>query len=496
MATRSLTQGLVPLPAYVASLAPSNLADAARLAAEVPPEANAIEYRLDLSHGPIPPERLMALDARPAIVTYRTRAEGGEFDGSIAEYRRLALEAYGAGATVDVEHASGLLEESGLFQDRRRVIASHHAPFGLPEDWKGRLEAMRGTQARAVKLVVGAADLAASFRAAQIQREERDRASVFPMGPASAPGRILAALFGSPLVYGPVETPTASGQVPLAELFSIYRVQEPRAVEALFGIIGADVGGSLSPMLHNALFASRGLPFLYLPLPVSDFRRAQPFELLFDPPFRGYSVTHPWKVAAAAAAVPSQDVRDTGAANTLYLDRGRWRAENTDVDGIFDPLADHETGEGRTAVVLGAGGVARAAVVACRRLGYEVTIAARRGDAADRLAEAFHVDSVAWEDAGKTESDLYVNATSLGVHENDPPAVPAEALAHRPLVFDCVYRKDGSPTATVRAARAALCPVVEGIRMFASQAVRQARLFGVVDAREEEVSRILSEGGP
>jgi 3-dehydroquinate dehydratase/shikimate dehydrogenase len=489
-----LSERILSLPAYVASVAPRDLADAARLAGAAPPEANAIEYRLDLSRADIPAERLLALDGRPAIVTYRTRSEGGEFDGAPDDYRRLAAKAYAAGATVDVEHASGLLDDPGVFPDRSRVIVSHHAPFGLPEDWRDRLEAMRGTRARAAKLVVGAAELAPSLQAAQIQRAAGNGTAIFPMGPASAPGRILAALFGSCLVYGPVEAPTAAGQVPLSELLGVYRVHEERPIEALFGILGTDVSGSLSPMLHNALFGSRQLPFLYLPLPVSDFRRAHPLALESDPPFRGFSVTHPWKVAAASAAVPSPDVRDTGAANTLHRRRDRWRAENTDVDGIFDPLADHETGEGRTAVILGAGGVARAAVVACRRLGYEVTVAARRGGEADRLGEALRVDSVAWEDVGATEADLYVNATPLGAREDDPPAVPAEALEHRPLVFDCVYRKDGSPTATVRAARAALCPVVEGIRMFAAQAVRQARLFGVSDARDDEVSRILAGG--
>jgi 3-dehydroquinate dehydratase/shikimate dehydrogenase len=480
----------------VASVAPRDLADAARLAAAAPAAASAIEYRLDLSRAGIATERLLGIDPRPAIVTYRTRAEGGEFDGSVEEYRRLTGEAYAAGATVDVEHASGLLDDPGAFPDRRRVLVSHHAPFGLPEDWRERLAAMRATRARAAKLVVGAAELAPSLHVAQLQRAAGNGAAIFPMGPASAPGRILSALFGSSLVYGPVEAPTATGQVPLAELLDVYRVQEKRPIEALFGILGTDVGGSLSPMLHNALFGSRELPLLYLPLPVSDFRRAHPLELESDPPFRGFSVTHPWKVAAAAIAVPSQDVRETGAANTLHRERGRWRADNTDVDGIFDPLADHETGEGRTAVVLGAGGVARAAVVACRRLGYEVTVAARRGDEADRMADDLRIDSVAWDDVGQTEADLYVNATPLGARPEDPPAVPAKSLEHRPLVFDCVYRKDGSPTATVRAALAALCPVVEGIRMFAAQGVRQARLFGVADARDDEVWRILAGERP
>ncbi len=161
------------------------------------------------------------------------------------------------------------------------------------------------------------------------------------------------------------------------------------------------------------------------------------------------------------------------------------------MDGIFDPLADHDTGEGRTAVVLGAGGAARAAVVAARKLGYEVLVASRKDEQADALASELHVDSLAWDDVAASEADLYLNATPIGASDEDGSAVPAGALANRPLVFDCVYRRDGSQTPTIRAARAARCAVVEGIQMFAAQAVRQARLFGVEGVTPEEITAVL-----
>ena len=488
-----LDQRVLRIPAHVASLAPRGLADARRLVSLVPARATAIEYRLDLAKEALPASALLAMDARPAIVTCRTAREGGGFVGSAEEYRRIVAAAYDAGATVDVEHSSGLLARAEDFPERGRVVVSRHAPFGLPEDWEGLLAAMRATGARAVKLVAGAADLPASLAIAAIQKRQTDPAvSVFPMGPASAPGRVLSALFGGALVYGSVERGTAPGQVALAELLETYETARSRPIEALFGIVGTDVSASLSPFLHNALFRSRGLPFLYLPLPVADFDRSKPQELEFDPPFRGFSVTRPWKERAAATAVPSEDVRATGAANTLVLSRGRWRAENTDVDGVFDPLADHDTGEGRSAVILGAGGAARAAVVAARKLGYEVMVASRRDERAEALAKELGVDSLAWGDVAKSEADLYFNATPTGSRDEDPSAVPEEVLEYRPLVFDSVYRSDLAPTSTVRAARAAGCPVIEGVRMFAAQALRQARLFGAEEATLEEVTRLLA----
>lgn len=480
----------------MASIAPRDLADGRRLAALAPARANAIEYRLDLCQEAIPLTPLLDLDPRPAIVTWRTAAEGGHFTGSSEEYRRLVAGAYAAGATVDVEQSRGLLDDAAMLPDRRRVVVSHHAPFALPEGWEPLLSAMRAQGARAVKLVCGAADLPASLKLAAIQRRQTDPSvAVFPMGPAAPPGRILCALAGASLVYGPVDRQTAPGQVPLDDLFDVYQADRARAIDALFGIVGADVSGSLSPFLYNALFRSRDLPWLYLPLPVGDFTRAGLPDLAFDAVFRGFSVTNPWKRAAAAAGAPSPDVAQTRAANTLVFDGGGWRADNTDVDGIFDPLADHDTGEGRTAVVMGAGGAARAAVVAARRIGYEVLVAARRDDRADALAEELGVDSLAWSDVAESEADLYLNATPAGGRDGDSSAVPEAVLAHRPLVFDTVYRRDGAPTATVLAARAAKCPVVEGLQMFAAQAVRQALLFGVEGVTPEEVAGILRQAG-
>jgi 3-dehydroquinate dehydratase / shikimate dehydrogenase len=481
------------LPAHVASIAPRDLADAKELLSRVPARASAVEYRLDGSVEAIPAAAFLALDPRPAIVTWRTVREGGHFDGSAEEYRRVVLGAYAAGAIVDVEHGSGLATDPGLV-DRRRVIVSAHFPFGLPADWEARLAAMRQTGSLAVKLVAGAAHVASSLAVAEIARRQADgKTAIFPMGPASTPGRILAALFGSALVYGSVGQPTAAGQPLLAGLLDIYATDRPRRPDAIFGIVAVDPAGSLSPVVHNALFRSRRLSHLYLPFPVSDFDREPPHETLFDPPLRGFSVTRPWKVAAAQVGLAGEDVRATGAANTLVRDRRGWRAENTDVDGIFDPLADHDTGEGRSAVILGTGGVARAAIVAAKRLGYEVAVAGRRDSEADALAASFGVDSIAWAGIAETEADLYVNATPVGWQPDDPPAVPVRVLGERPLVFDCVYRRDGEETATIRSARAAGCRAVDGLEMFAVQAAAQARLFGVEGVTREEIGRILGE---
>src|SRR5262249_44306076 len=259
-----LSERIIPRPAFIASLAPRDISEARRLMSLVPAKASAIEYRLDLADGPIAGSSPLELDPRPVILTLRTAAEGGHFRGDPSEYRRRVTEAYTAGATVDVEQSSGLLDDASVFPNRERVIVSFHSPFSLPEDWERRLEKMLATPARAVKFVAGAADLPTALRVAEIQQRHRDTSvAVFPMGPASPPGRVLSALSGASLIYGPVDAATAPGQVPLTDLFRVYAVDEPREISALFGIVGQEVSGSLSPLVHNAVFRARGLPHLY-----------------------------------------------------------------------------------------------------------------------------------------------------------------------------------------------------------------------------------------
>ena len=284
---------------------------------------------MDLAQSPIPAAALASLDPRPVILTWRSLAEGGSFSGSAEEYRRFVDEAYASGATVDVEHARGLLGDRDAFPERERVVVSLHSPFSLPSDWEARLSSMRSAGAHAVKLVAGAADLAGGLRIAELQKGQGESVAIFPMGPASAPGRVLSALFGAALVYGPVERETAAGQIAIGDLLSIYEVHRPRTIEALFGVIAGSTARSLSPLLHNTLFRERDLPYLYLPLQVADFERERPHEIQFDPPFRGFAVTQPWKLAAARAGRPSEDVRLIGASNTLVRDRNGAGAPRT-----------------------------------------------------------------------------------------------------------------------------------------------------------------------
>ncbi len=498
-----LSERIVPIPAYVASLAPRDLDDA-----RASRRARAAQSERRSSCASTSPRRRSRSRASStstrvrSIATWRTRAEGGDFSGSAEDYRRLVREAYAAGATVDVEHASGLLA------DPRRAAGSparHRlAPLAVRRCRPtGRSGSRRcaPTGARAVKLVCGRRrTFAASLAVAAIQaRDGREtRRQSFPWGPRARPAAFSRRSRAPRSSTVPSSATTAPGQIPLER--ALRRLRGRRAAAdrgALRRRRRASVAGSLSPRApQRALPRARRCRVSTSRCPSPTGTASARRTLAFDPPFRGFSVTQPWKLAAAARRAAIGGRRATGAANTLVRAGGRWRAENTDVDGIFDPLADHDTGEGRTAVILGAGGTARAAV---RRGAPPRIRGARRGAGDD--AEA---DAPGGRDARRLARAGGPRGERGGpVLERDSGRVAPTAI--RPPSPDASSRTGrSSSTASIgatggdaddrrrRARRAARSS--RACAMFAAQAVRQARLFGV-DGRDARGGLGAPSGG-
>ena len=493
----------LPNPAHIASLAPTNFDDAKRLVALVPGAANAIEYRLDLASGRISPRALLELDPRCAIVTYRSSREGGRFDGSLEEYRKSVQSARDAGAVVDVELESGLLDDGGFLPDRSRVIGSRHGPGEWSDSSVSRWCA---AGAAAIKLVqTDVRSVAAAAACVSLARRWNPRRpfASFATGRVGILSRVLGPRFGSALAYGSVGAPTAEGQVPLRDLLDVYGIAGGRTPEKIFAVYGADVSSSLSPRIHNALFSRRGLPWVYVPVCASEGRsgaKALGDDLdglgAADLSIHGLSVTNPFKSAFVSVvhAIDEDDaVARTGAANTLVLaeeeGEGRFVARNTDADAILEILADRSL-SGRRLVVLGNGGAARAAAYAAGLAGCEVFLAGRDLGRVKPVADRFGASAVALSDLPRVEADVLVNATPLGVSEEDPVPFPPNLLGRRPAVLDFAYRKAGE-TRLMAEARERGCIAADGREILARQAVGQARLFGVEDATFEEIDAIL-----
>jgi shikimate dehydrogenase len=193
----------------------------------------------------------------------------------------------------------------------------------------------------------------------------------------------------------------------------------------------------------------------------------------------GLSVTMPHKADAASACDELRgDAAQLRSVNCVSRrDGGILVGESTDGEGFLRSLreAGHEPA-GATALVLGAGGAARAVVLALARAGARVTVAARRADsAADAAALASGIEAVSWDAVGETAraNDLIVNATPIGMGAAAPGAEPARLplvaadLGPGQVVADLVYHPRRTPLLELAAARGAA--TVEGVGMLVHQ---------------------------
>lgn len=479
----------------VASFVPASVREAVEATSSVPEGAGIVEVRLDrFDEAPDLRAIRRAFGGVALMATARSCAEGGGFSGGAEERKRLLRGAVDAGFEwVDVEFRSGLDLLRELPTDR--VVLSFHDVNGIPPDLARLLLAMEATRAAHVKIVATAKDSRDALTLLRLQKESRsNRLSCFGMGEAGIATRALAPYFGARLAFGALRggESTAPGQLPAADLSEVYGVSRPRKVESVFSILGGLVSHSLSPAIHNACFEVYGIPSLYVPFALRSLRgEFRPLVSALDDlgvPLRGASVTVPFKEEAALEATPAEK----GAVNTLLREGGAFSevfsSANTDRTAIESFLPPPSPG-GR-ALVLGAGGTARAALEALRSAGWPAAVFSRtasrtRGLAADTGATCLESldPSRRW--------DVLFNATPLGMNEEDPLPCPAAMLAPGVLLIDAPYRPGG--TALARAARRAGAAVRDGFELLLAQAALQVTLFSGRSATVDELRSRLPE---
>jgi 3-dehydroquinate dehydratase / shikimate dehydrogenase len=408
-----------------------------------------------------------ALEGRshPVIVTCRPTWEGGRFEGSEDGRRAILARALDRGAEyVDVEWRAGFSEI--IVQAPGRVVVSSHDFAGVPADLDARVLAMRQTGAGTIKIAVTATRLTDTLRLLDIARD--GNAIVIGMGAPGICTRLLAARFGSRWTYA--GDAVAPGQIPAGQMLERYRFRSVRPETKLYGVVTANAMHSLSPVLHNAAFSASGIDAVYVPFQAADFDDFLAFADALG--VEGASVTIPFKLDALGAADGADDLtRAAGAANTLRRRQDAWEATNTDIAGFIEPLQALLPGalEGTRVAVLGAGGAARAVVVALTSRGAQVTVHARRLEQAQDVAV---LGATAALLPPTPESwDVLVNTTPLGgPASRDESPLPGGPFTGR-LVYDLNYGAGDSRL--VREARAAGCLALDGLPMLIAQAERQ-----------------------
>ena len=246
----------------------------------------------------------------------------------------------------------------------------------------------------------------------------------------------------------------------------------------LAGVMGWPVAHSRSPLIHNHWIAQYGLRGAYVQLPVRPDDLGTALRALPKLGFAGCNLTIPHKVAALALVDRVEPLAQRiGAINTVVVEAdGSLTGKNTDAFGYLHSL--HESNpswrvEAGPAMVMGAGGAARAVVAALLDAGAaQVRLCNRSADKAQAIANDFgaRVVVVPWHERADAlaEVALLVNTTNQGMHGEPPLDLALDLLSNNALVSDIVYVPQRTPLLDAAAARGN--PVAFGLGMLIHQA--------------------------
>lgn len=241
----------------------------------------------------------------------------------------------------------------------------------------------------------------------------------------------------------------------------------------LAAVVGWPIAHSLSPVIHRHWADREGVNAHYIPVAAADgdaFQRV--VGALRTLGFAGCNVTHPYKEHALRLADDaSPTARRAGAANMLTFVGDRVFADNSDVAGFADSLREHQISMGSRVVLLGAGGAARAALLALEALGArDVAVVNRDPARAQQAARLIGAAVRPWSDRSTAldGASLLVNATSLGMSGGAPLDIDLARLPAGAAVVDMVYVP--LETALLAAARAQGARAIDGLSMLMHQA--------------------------
>jgi len=492
------------MPRVCVAVASTDVAEMVERAEGLVRENSLLEFRLDYLSNPVAAltriKRL--LDFRPdviAIATCRRTVAGGHFRGSLNTEVEILKKAAEIGfQAIDIELETAEALNPAAFEELRdsaAVIVSHH-DFKSTKHLDETFERMVKFPADFYKVVGTATCLYDNVEMMKfLQRTSENHAMVgLCMGEQGLISRVLALRAGSVFTFASTGQgeETAPGQIQFRALREQYRVEQVDAVTKVYGVVGDPIAHSMSPALFNSAFRYENVNAVYLTLHAKKL--SDLLACLRDIPLSGCSVTMPYK----QEIVPHLDNSDqltqqTGACNTLVRGQdGRVFGFNTDVYGLVAALEARVTLRGAKILVLGAGGAARAAVFGCKARGAEVFITNRTSATAVALARKAEVNYIKRQDVAKSQFDVIVNATPVGMGANKQSPLEDKELNAR-YVFDLVYNP--VETRLIKMAKAKGLHTISGVEMFVHQAARQFEIWtgkpAPVDGMRQVVMRKL-----
>ena len=461
-----------------------------------------MEFRLDYLSNPAAglPKLKHFLDMHPeatVIATCRRAINGGKFKGSAAAQLDLLTKAAATGfQLVDIELQSAQIlkpaELAGL-KDRVGVILSFH-DFKATKKLEDTFADMKRYPADFYKVVSTATSLYDNVQMMKFLQAHSAQYEMVGlcMGEQGIISRLLGVRAGSVFTFGSATRgeETAPGQVTAGELRDTYRIDMVDAATQVYGVAGDPVSHSMSPIMMNTAFRRETVNAVYLALHARSLKDLM--ACINDIPLRGLSITMPYKQDIVALLSNSDALtRQIGACNTVVRAQdGKLYGFNTDVAGIVTPLEQRLTLHGAKILVLGAGGVARAAVFGLKNKGAEVFITNRTPEKGQTLARQAKAKYMKRADVAKSNFDVIINATPVGMGTNRQSPLEDKELNTKYL-FDLVYVP--AETKLTRMARAKNIEVIPGLEMFVQQGARQFEIWTGKPSPIAEMSFVVSK---
>jgi 3-dehydroquinate dehydratase/shikimate dehydrogenase len=461
-----------------------------------------LELRLDYLSQPLAalPKLKTFLEMHPEatfIATCRRAVNGGKFKGSVAAELAVLRKAADSGfPLVDLELQSAESLKGDDFQNlsnRVGMILSYHN-FKSTKKLDEQFAEMSKYPADFYKMVSTATNLYDNVVMMKFLEANSGKHEMVGlcMGEQGIISRVLGVRAGSVFTFGAATKgeETAPGQALASELRDIYRIDMVDQATQVYGVAGDPISHSLSPVMMNAAFRRETVNAVYLALHAKSLKDL--LACVHDIPIRGLSVTMPYKQDIVEALDNSDALtKQIGACNTVVRAAdGKLYGFNTDVAGVVVPLEQRLHLAGARILIMGAGGVARAAAFGLKNKGAEVFITNRTAEKGQTLARQAKVKYLKRADVAKQSFDVMINATPVGMNGNKQSPLEEKELNTK-YVFDLVYTP--AETRLTKMAVAKGLQVIPGLEMFVQQGARQFEIWTGKPAPMAEMAYVVTK---
>jgi 3-dehydroquinate dehydratase/shikimate dehydrogenase len=413
----------------------------------------------------------------PLILTCRRTSDGGKFNKSEKERADILSKALeGSFTYIDLEDDFKKSSLENLAKSKGvQIIRSYHDFEKVPSDIFHRINkiAKEGEIPKIAAMVTSVSDLITLFKVKE-ELKGVDKKIVVGMGDFGFPTRILYKKIGSMLTFVS-SNEVAPGHISAKEMKILYKADKVDDNTRIYGIIGNPAIHSFSPKIHNPGFQQIKFNAIYVPFTVDSVR--QFFSLATYLKIGGFSVTVPHKQTVLPyLGKITREVAQIGSCNTVIRVQNFWSGTNTDYYGFIQPLIDDlDSKKIQSALVVGAGGAARAVVWALRNHGCKVTIVNRTVDKAKQLASETMSSYDTLENSYKYEScDLVVQTTSVGMLSDEDP-IENFTFNNKHTAYELIYRP--KYTAMLQRAKDSGAKLIFGSEMLIQQGVLQFESF-------------------